>query len=367
MCAAAERDNAEQQDTAASEPHAALGRDPRGGHGATMLRHLLYNSGRLTTYCFLGVLAGALGQVICTRHGATVNLLGGSLNAAEQMLAIVAGLLMIAMALQFFGMLRAFHRLAIGFGTSTLATSLRSLLTTRSRAACAAALRARFWRVQRLPAVSAGLRLNGSFTHILCGNYAAANAEVDELVALADKKGALLWRAFGMSMQGCLLALTVKASDAVHKVWASVPRPDVKLDQAIARNSKRRNPVEFRSGAVGKIVWWSDPDEPFLALHRPEALADAPMTRHVGEYKSPFLQVHNPQSRRAIREGQFGLFHAGFSARCARPDDFTIWRKRLRLQILSGELNHGVCGHGHPPFCATAQEPEPGNVFRQYK
>jgi uncharacterized protein len=113
----------------------ALGRDPRGGQGATMLRHLLYNSGRVTTYCFLGVLAGALGQIICTRQGATVNLLGGSLNAAQQMLAIVAGLLMIAMALQFFGMLQALHRLAIGFGSSTFATSLRSLLTTRSRAA----------------------------------------------------------------------------------------------------------------------------------------------------------------------------------------------------------------------------------------
>ena len=40
----------------------ALGRDPR-GRGATTVRHLLYNSGRLTTYCFLGALAGALGQV----------------------------------------------------------------------------------------------------------------------------------------------------------------------------------------------------------------------------------------------------------------------------------------------------------------
>ena len=37
----------------------AIGRDPH-GHGATVLRHLLYNTGRLTTYCFLGVLAGAL-------------------------------------------------------------------------------------------------------------------------------------------------------------------------------------------------------------------------------------------------------------------------------------------------------------------
>jgi sulfite exporter TauE/SafE len=113
----------------------ALGRDPRGGHGATVLRHLLYNSGRLTTYCFLGALAGALGQLVCTRQGATVMLPSGSLDAAERILAIVAGLLMIAMALQLFGALQAFHRLAIGFGGSTFAMSLRSLLTTRSRAA----------------------------------------------------------------------------------------------------------------------------------------------------------------------------------------------------------------------------------------
>ena len=64
--------------------------------------------------------------------------------------------------------------------------------------------------------------LNGSFTHILCGNYAAANAEADELAALADEKGALLWKAFGMSMQGCLLALTVKASDAVHMITSGI-------------------------------------------------------------------------------------------------------------------------------------------------
>jgi uncharacterized protein len=110
-----------------------LGRDP-GGRGATVLRHILYNSGRLTTYCFLGALAGALGQVICTRQGATFTL-DGSLDAAARILAIVAGLLMIAMALQFFGLLQAFHRLTAGFGVSTFALSLRSLLATRNRAA----------------------------------------------------------------------------------------------------------------------------------------------------------------------------------------------------------------------------------------
>jgi sulfite exporter TauE/SafE len=111
-----------------------LGRDPR-GHAATMMRHLVYNSGRLTTYCFLGALAGALGQIVCTRQGTTLTFLGGSVDLAERILAIVAGLLMITMALQFFGLLQAFHRLTVGFGTSTLAISLRSLMTARSRAA----------------------------------------------------------------------------------------------------------------------------------------------------------------------------------------------------------------------------------------
>jgi uncharacterized protein len=111
-----------------------IGSDPR-GRAATALRHLLYNSGRLTTYCFLGALAGALGQVICTPHGAAFMLLGGSLEALERVLATIAGLLMIAMALQFFGLLHAFHRLTVGFGSSTFAMSLRSLLTTSNRAA----------------------------------------------------------------------------------------------------------------------------------------------------------------------------------------------------------------------------------------
>jgi uncharacterized protein len=112
----------------------ALGRDPS-GHGATVLRHLLYNTGRLTTYCFLGGLAGALGQVICTPRGTAVPMLSGSLDAAQRGLAIVAGMLMIAMALQFFGLLPRLRHLAIGFGSSTLASSLRSLLTAHGHAA----------------------------------------------------------------------------------------------------------------------------------------------------------------------------------------------------------------------------------------
>jgi uncharacterized protein len=106
----------------------ALGGDPH-GRSATVLRHLLYNGGRLTTYCFLGGLAGAMGQVLCTPQGTAVPLLSGSLDTGQRVLAVVAGLLMIVMALQFFGLRQGFRRVAVGFGGSTLALALRSLLT----------------------------------------------------------------------------------------------------------------------------------------------------------------------------------------------------------------------------------------------
>jgi sulfite exporter TauE/SafE len=112
----------------------ALGRDPQ-GPGGTVVRHLVYNLGRLTTYCFLGAAAGALGQVLCTPQGTVVPLLGGPLDTGQRVLAVIAGLLMIAMAMQFFGLLQRWHRVATGFGGTTLSMSLRSLLQAPGRAA----------------------------------------------------------------------------------------------------------------------------------------------------------------------------------------------------------------------------------------
>jgi predicted ATPase len=59
-------------------------------------------------------------------------------------------------------------------------------------------------------------------THIYCGNYAAAKAQADEVVALADEKGSLFWKAFGMMNQGWLFALTAKASDAVQSITSGM-------------------------------------------------------------------------------------------------------------------------------------------------
>jgi predicted ATPase len=64
--------------------------------------------------------------------------------------------------------------------------------------------------------------LHRSKTHILCGDYASANAETDELAVLADEKGTLFWKAWAISTQGCLFASTGRATDAVRMITSGV-------------------------------------------------------------------------------------------------------------------------------------------------
>jgi hypothetical protein len=55
-----------------------------------------------------------------------------------------------------------------------------------------------------------------SFTHILCGHFSTANVNTDELVTLAEEKGSLFWKALATLIQGSVLALTGKASEAIR-------------------------------------------------------------------------------------------------------------------------------------------------------
>jgi len=54
------------------------------------------------------------------------------------------------------------------------------------------------------------------FIYLHCGHYAKAKAVKDELLALADEKGALFWRPHEMVYQGALCAITGQAADAVR-------------------------------------------------------------------------------------------------------------------------------------------------------
>jgi class 3 adenylate cyclase/predicted ATPase len=63
-----------------------------------------------------------------------------------------------------------------------------------------------------------------SVTHICCGIYEAANAQLDEVGALADEKGTLFWKVHGMLEKGWIFALTGRASDAVHMITTGIAR-----------------------------------------------------------------------------------------------------------------------------------------------
>jgi predicted ATPase len=59
-------------------------------------------------------------------------------------------------------------------------------------------------------------------TRILCRNNVAASALADELVALAEEKGALYWKAAGVVLRGCVLAPTGRAADAIQMITAGI-------------------------------------------------------------------------------------------------------------------------------------------------
>ncbi|MGF1627909.1 MAG: SCO family protein [Kiloniellaceae bacterium] len=107
----------------------ALGRDARGA-GATLRRHLLYNVGRVTTYVFLGALAGALGAVVIGQPAGD-----DPLMLAQRGLALAAGALMIFIGLQFFGFFRQAHGTVLGVGGQLAAQSLQGLLRAPGPAA----------------------------------------------------------------------------------------------------------------------------------------------------------------------------------------------------------------------------------------
>lgn len=116
----------------------ALGADPSGRRGATVARHLLYNTGRVVTYVFMGALAASLAGALVAAGTPQ------ALVTAQRGLAVVAGLLMIVMALQLFGLLQRRHRPVLGAvgaapapgaGGGTLVASLRGLLAAPGPAA----------------------------------------------------------------------------------------------------------------------------------------------------------------------------------------------------------------------------------------
>ena len=76
-------------------------------------------------------------------------------------------------------------------------------------------------------------------TYFWCGDYAMANALGEEVVALADEKGASAWKAFGMMHQGSLLALTNQVSKAIQMMTVGIGVRRVSCSRVSDRLSER--------------------------------------------------------------------------------------------------------------------------------
>jgi tetratricopeptide (TPR) repeat protein len=59
---------------------------------------------------------------------------------------------------------------------------------------------------------------SAGLTNLYCGNYAQTKVQADEALALASEKGVPVWKAFGLTNQGCVMASTGKASEAIELI-----------------------------------------------------------------------------------------------------------------------------------------------------
>ena len=71
------------------------------------------------------------------------------------------------------------------------------------------------------PTLMFGLGMT-TFPQICCRNYARANAQIDECIALAEEKGTANWKIQAMAHRGCVLALVGKSTEAIQTISSGI-------------------------------------------------------------------------------------------------------------------------------------------------
>jgi tetratricopeptide (TPR) repeat protein len=64
--------------------------------------------------------------------------------------------------------------------------------------------------------------IHAALVQLLCGHYEAADALAEEAIALAEEKGALIWKGAGILDQGSVSALIGKPSEAIENIIAGM-------------------------------------------------------------------------------------------------------------------------------------------------
>jgi predicted ATPase len=133
-------------------------------------------------------------------------------------------------------------------------------------------------------------------TVLWTGNYVAAAAAIEEVVALSGEKDAFVWNVIGKLHQGCLFALTGRAVEAVQAISSGLP-----AWRSIGSKLWMPNCLSYLAMVYAEIVQFNEAgrciDEAMTAVETTkEGLWQAEVNRIAGEIA---LKSHEPVAAKA--------------------------------------------------------------------
>ena len=164
---------------------------------------------------------------------------------------------------------------------------------------------------------------NTSLTLIFIGSYATAKERLDELLALANEKSAVYWKARGLVLQGCVLSATGEASDAVQIITSGLTTyrstgAIVQLPSSLsslARLCRKWANIDDASRCVGEAMTAIETTK--------ETLCEAEVNRIAGE-----IALMSPEPDAAKAEAYFERALA-----VARQQQAKSWELRAAMSI----------------------------------
>ena len=162
-----------------------------------------------------------------------------------------------------------------------------------------------------------------NYTHLLSGNHVAANTLADELLALADEKGASMRKAEAMFQRGCVFAMNGRVSDAVKTIASGVT-----AWRATGATVWTPLHMSFLANAHARLGHFGDAwrciDEAMTAVETTkEKWCDAEVNRIAGE-----VALKSPERDAAKAEGYFERALA-----IARAQQAKSWELRASMSL----------------------------------
>jgi len=165
--------------------------------------------------------------------------------------------------------------------------------------------------------------LNTLRTLIYCKDDATVTVQVDEVIALADEKGALMWKASAMMFRGLLFAVTGKARDAVQMITSGFT-----ARQATRSTDRELELLSYLARAYTELGQFDDAccciDEAMKAVQTTkERWCEAEVNRTVGE-----IALKSPQPDEAKAETHFER-----ALMIARAQQARSWELRAAMSM----------------------------------